>query len=142
MTPLHHGTYVHLDILPDGDLRVTLTPEGVIEEQENRHKDANDDDVFYELYVDDSNMGGPHGNGGPYLTMDISEVDGGHLSQAPAIISDWKLNAVDEPDYVDEGYVNYLTYDDSKVWYWNYYQIISILEHIKRQGEAVLTLLQ
>lgn len=138
MTPLHHGQYVHLDVLPNGDLRVTLTPEGIIEERDNRHKDANDDDVFYELYVDDP---GPHSNGGPYLTLDISEVDGGHLSQAPAIVSDWKYNSVDEPDHVPIDYVNYLTYDDSKVWYWNDYAIISILEHIKRQGEAVLTLL-
>lgn len=139
MTKLHHGEYVHLDILPDGNLRVTLTEEGLQEERENRHKDALDDDVFYELYAEDHNHGGPHGNGGPYLTMDISEVDGGHLSNAPAIVSDWRMNTVDQPDHVDESYVNYLTYDDSRIWYWNEYMIISILEHIKKHGEAVLT---
>lgn len=142
MKKLHHGTYVHLDILENGNLRMTLTPEGIAEERDNRHKDAMDDDVLYELYVDDSNFGGPHGNGGPYLTLDISEVDGGHLSNAPAIVSDWKFNEIDDPDHVPLDYVNYLTYPNSKVWYWNDYQIISMLEHIKRNGEAVLTLLQ
>lgn len=139
MKPLHHGQYVHLDVLPNGDLRVTLTPEGIIEERENRSEGANDNDVFYDLYTDDP---GPHCNGGPYLTMDISEVDGGHMSQAPAIVSDWRLNSNDDKEWIDLPWINYLTYDDSKVWFHGNYMINSILETIKADGECILTLLK
>lgn len=141
MTPLHHGQYVHLDVLPTGGLRITLTPEGVEELDDIGLETSTDDDAFYDLYVDDSNMGGPHGNSGPLLVMDISEVDGGHLSNAPAIVESWRCNDPEERDYVDEPGVNYLSDNDGRIWYWADYQIISILEHIKRQGEAVLTLL-
>lgn len=142
MEKLHHGQYVHLDVLPNGNLRMSLTPEGIEEERDNRSKDATDDDVLYDLYTDDSNMGGPHGNGGPYLTLDISEVDAGHQSQAPAIVSDWRLNSQDDKEWIDLPWVNYLTYDDTKIWYWNKYTIVSMLEVIKRDGYCELTLLQ
>jgi hypothetical protein len=142
MEKLHHGQYVHLDILPNGNLRMSLTQDGIDEERENRYKNAGDDDVLYDLYTDDSNMGGPHGNGGPYLTLDISEVDGGHMSQAPAVITSWRLNSVDEIDWIDLPYVNYLADEDAKIWYWNEYMIKSMLQEIKTNGYCELTLLQ
>ncbi len=135
MTPLHYGQYVHLDVLPNGDLRVTLTPEGV-EELTDRHlvhPEWTSDMLLIELMEDitcNSNI---------MFLDDISTLDGGHLSQAPVIVEGWRSNDMEEPDYVDASYVHYLTNDDSKVWYWNEYMVISILEHIKRQGEAVLT---
>lgn len=144
MTKLHHGQYVHLDILPDGNLRVTLTEEGLREEQENRHKDASDDDVLSDLYTENDSMSRPDSNGGPLFLNNIETLDGGHMSQAPVFVTEWDLNVdeyghqrTDLPDYV-----TYVTTEHSRVWYWSDYCIISILEHIKEHDQAVLTRLQ
>lgn len=138
MTPLHHGQYVHLDVLPNGNLRVTLTKEGLeeLEDIHLQHPDWTSNMLLIELMEDITC------NSDLMFLDDISALDGGHLSQAPVIVEGWRPNDQDEPDYVDENYVHFLTNDDSRVWYWNEYCIIFILEHIKRQGEAVLTLLR
>ncbi len=138
MTPLHHGQYVHLDVLANGNLRVTLTKGGdeELDDLHLTHPELTSDMLLIELLEDITC------NSDVMFLDDISALDGGHLSQAPVIIEGWRSNDPEEPDYVDESYVHYLTNDDSKVWYWNSYMIISILEHIKRQGEAELTLLQ
>ena len=132
MTPLHHGQYVHLDVLPNGDLRVTLTPEGLLVAPAVvtiLNTPVNDDDALAFLT-------NPNGDCQDFIFIeDISKLDGGHLSQSPCIVTDWDYAT---PDMNLEPYVEYTTGRDSKVWYWNSYMIISILEHIKRQGEAVL----
>jgi len=138
MTPLHHGQYVHLDVLPNGDLRVSMTEDGIqdLADIHLMHPERNEDRFLIELMEDITC------NSDLMFLGDISALDGGHMSQSPVIVEGWRCNDEEEPDYVDESYVHYLTNDDSRVWYWNDYAIISILEHIKRQGEAVLTLLK
>lgn len=143
MTPLHHGAYVHLDVLPNGDLRITLTKEGVAElnDIEFQHPKRGDDEIFFQLYDENDAMSAPHKNSGPLFMHDIQYLDGGHLSNAPCIVTEWDLpddedgfRRKDVPDFVQ-----YVTSEHSKIWYWNEYMLISILQHIKRHGESVFT---
>lgn len=145
MTELQHGAYVHLDVLPNGNLRVTLTKEGLeeLDDLHLTHPEWNADTLFFELYTENDSISRPDSNGGPLFMDSIETLDGGHMSQAPCIVTAW--DTVDDHDgfrkeYVPD-WVRYETTEASKVWYWNEYCIISILDHIKRQGEAVLTLL-
>jgi hypothetical protein len=126
MTPLHHGQYVHLDVLPNGDLRITLTEEGMYEALNNASEHATDDDILSDLMEDIVCNGGPQ-----FTTADKVP---GNLSEAPMLLEDAEF--IGEPGY------DYLWEAHGRTWCWADYQIISILEHIKRQGEAVLTLLR
>lgn len=141
---MHHGEFVHLDELPNGNLRVTLTLKGRREALENRHPQASDDDVFSDLYTGDDSQYRPDANGGALFMPDIQYLDGTHLSNAPCLVTDWDLNA-DEDGHRLEGvpeWVSYVRTDSSKLWYWGDYQIVSILETCLKHGEAVLTLLR
>ncbi len=144
MTKLHHGQYVHLDILANGNLRVTLTTEGVIacNELTAEQPQWDEDMILDELMNEQLGTSGMTANGGPLFLHAIDQLDGGNLSQAPCIVDEYRMNTDEEDDYVDDPCITHLTGDNSRVWYWGDYAIISILKHIKRQGEAELTLLQ
>ena len=140
MEKLWHGNYVHLDVLDTGGLRITLTP-GAQEELDSMDDKLDDDWKLRDLMNESEGTGGMEANSGPLFVTDISIVDGGHMSQAPAVYSDWD-SAYDENGQRLSGlesHVEYVSPERARVWYWNEYMIISILEHIKRNGEAVLT---
>lgn len=138
MTELYHNQYVELDVLDNGNLRFAITLLGRKEVLENRHENASDDDVVYDLYTDNDSIHRPDANGGPLLLPDISNLDGGHLSNAPCVVDEWYLN----DDMVKAGEPMYLSLPKSRIWYHNDYMIESMLDSMMRDGYVELTLLK
>ena len=114
-----------MDVLPNKSLRLTLTKEGLQEMVENRSEHADDDDVLMDLMEDIWTNGGPQ-----FTTADKVP---GNLSEAPMLLED--------AEWIGEPGSNYLWTNEGRTWYWADYMIISILQHIRSQGEAVLQLL-
>lgn len=125
----YEGEHVTLELLDNGQLRIRLTEEGLREELENRHKDAHDDDVLYELMEDIV--------ANSAMICTFANLVPGNLSEAPMIIEEAEFIGCPEIDYQWQA-----VDDDTNVWFWGDYQVRSMLQEIKANGHVDLTLLR
>lgn len=109
------GRYVNLNILPNGNLEISLTEEGKTEIEEY-------DNIFFEDLIDDIRANSN------WLYVDpLSNV--GIASDAPAMIFNY--------DMTDEGRIIVNVYDDGEVFYYNDYTFKDCMDELNIHGKVI-----
>ena len=105
--------------LENGDLEVTITPEGYILARDLQNEGRQSDDAIlgdlleYDLC-----------NGWGFFTADQL----GALSTAPVLCEGWDVDREGLPEVVDEHW-----------WYFEPYQVRSVVDDLLRHGKAIFT---
>jgi len=115
---LHSGSYLSLERLENGNLKISLTEEG----KEKIAEDDISDSEFWDYFEDIT------GNSGLVYFNDISEL--GIMMEAPGITIGYYYN--DDGEYTDEG-----NEDWSEVFYYGDSAIRDFTEELKNNGEVI-----
>jgi hypothetical protein len=108
--------YATLTQLENGNLEITLLPDGIEEIKDQQEKDKIDDDILFEL------IESYFGNGYHNLTGQVG------LTDSPIIGYDWDLQ--------DDG--SYKEYPSgSKTWWFPNYMVESPLETLLKEGKVI-----
>jgi hypothetical protein len=110
------GQYINLNILPNGNLEISLTEEGKEELEEL------EDNVYFYDFIEDIRV-----NSDWTYVDTLTQV--GFMFDAPAFIFQYDI---DEDDKIS---VN--VYEDGEVFYYNYYMIKDFIEELNTHGEVI-----
>lgn len=113
---------INLEVLEDGNLRISLTPEGKVSLEDMLNEDGHIN--YYQAW--DDLMGWWHGNS-EYRRTDSSECGG--LTDSPMI--------ADGMYYEDDGKPAF--HPDWKLWWFPDYQVVDEFEVMLRDGFVVFT---
>ena len=120
MKPIkQQGQYLHLEELPNGNLRISLNDEGVKALEESNARDA--DEAFSELFED------IQCNSELEYFDDCSVL--GNLSNAPVITDGFYLD--------DDG--EWKSAEDATMWYYDNYMIDSFMAKLLENRKVIFT---
>lgn len=107
------GQYINLNILPNGNLEISLTEEGKIEIEDYENLDYLIDDIRGNsswIYVDDL-------------------ADYGFMSNAPAMLFQYDMD--------EDGEISVNIYEDGEVFYYPNYAIYDFVDKLKTEGSVI-----
>jgi len=115
---LHSGSYLSLERLENGNLKISLTNEGKVKVED----DGIEDTEFWDYFEDIT------ANSGLLFFGNVSELE--FMTEAPGITIGYYYD--DNGDYTDEG-----NEDWSEVFYYSDYAIRDFTEELKNNGHVI-----
>lgn len=118
---VHSGRYLEVEQIENGDLKITLTPDGKQEAYDEGLNIFNFNEFFDDI----------RGNSELYFIEDLSEVGLG-MSNAPAITDGYYYD--DDNNFTDEEHMK-----DSEIFYYNDYITKDFTEELYKNGYVIFT---
>jgi hypothetical protein len=110
------GQYINLNILPNGNLEISLTEEGKEELEEL------EDNVYFYDFIEDI-----RGNSSWIYVDDLADY--GFMSNAPAMLFQYDMD--------EDGEISVNIYEDGEVFYYPNYAIYDFVDKLKTEGSVI-----